>query len=660
MVRLSWRRRRVLWTAAKLEAAIFWKIVMTNPKAPVEDGLIRAMVGPLRHRGPDDEGILAGEGFGLGHCRLAIIDLSDRARQPMANERGSLHLVFNGEIYNYLELKTGLEQKGHRFRSRTDSEVIIHLYEDHGPECLRYLRGMFAFAIYDSEEHTLFAARDRVGKKPLVYAQTGDALLFGSEIKAILEDPCMGLEPDFEALHHYLSYQYVPAPWTAFKGIKKLPPAHYLFYRSGRLEIRPYWRLSFADPLQVKGPGAEADLAEQLLEKFRESVRIRLVSDVPLGAFLSGGVDSSAVVALMSECAGGRVKTFSIGFEDEQYDESSHARDVAKLFETEHTELMVKPDAVSILPKLVWHYNEPFADSSGIPSFYLSELAAGSVRVVLNGDGGDENFAGYLRYRAHALADRLSVIPGPLLRGLCRFGLGLLPGSGGSGVSMSWRLKRFLRQAAAPRTMRNFNWFCTIDDALKKRLYSPAFLERTRTWPSSALMTDSYQSSDAVDFLGKTLDVDIRTYLPGDLLVKMDIAAMAHSLEGRSPLLDHELMELAARIPTACKLKGLRSKHLLKTALKPLLPDRILNRRKMGFGVPIDAWLRGPLREMAHDVLLGKAARERGLFQVETVRHLLEEHGSGREHHHQQIWALLMLELWFRMFIDGEGASCHA
>ncbi len=631
--------------------------ITNDREAPVEERLVRSMAETLDHRGPDDMGTLTGPGFGLGHSRLSIIDLSDRARQPLSSEDGTVHLVFNGEIYNFLELRVELEEKGHRFRSRTDAEVVLHLFEDHGPGCLDRLRGMFAFAVYDEAKHRLFAARDRIGKKPLVYSFDGKELLFGSEIKALLKDPSIKPEPDPEAIHHYLSYQYVPAPWTAFAGIKKLPAGHWLMFESGRLEVRRYWKLSFAEPLPVGGDEGEEEIAGALREKLEEAVRIRLVSDVPIGAFLSGGVDSSAVVAMMRQRMGGAVKTFSIGFEEKRYDETRHAREVAALFETDHVEMTVKPDAAAILPKLVWHYNEPFADSSGIPTFYLSELAAREVKVVLNGDGGDESFAGYDRYRAHAAADKLGFVPAPLLRLLCGCACLLLPGPEGSGKSTLSRMKRFLRQASLAPEQRNFNWFCYIGPGLKEKLYTGDFRAETRGLDEAGLMRDAYRESDAPDFLGRTLDVDIRTYLPYDLLVKVDIATMAHSLEGRSPFLDHELMEFAARIPATLKLKGMRSKHILKNALRSVLPRGILDRPKMGFGVPIDAWLRGELKEMAYDTLTGKAAASRGLFCTEEVRRLLDRHVSGRENLHLQIWALLMLELWFERFIDGRAIT---
>jgi len=614
--------------------------IPADRSAPVGEGLVRAMTRALAHRGPDGEGLAAGPGFGLGHRRLAVIDLSERARQPLANETGTLLLVFNGEIYNFRELRRGLEAEGHAFRSDTDSEVILHLYEEAGERCVERLRGMFAFALYDKERHTLFAARDRVGKKPFLYAEAAGAFYFASEFRALLESGEVAAVPDPEALYHYLSLGYVPAPWTAFRGIRKLPPGHRLRYAGGKVTVEPYWRLSFAGPMRVEGRRGEAAVAEELRERLR-------------GAFLSGGVDSSAVVALMGECAPGRVRTFTMGFEEGEYDETPHARRVAERFGTEHTEAVVRPDAAALLPKLVEHYGEPFADASAVPSFYLSEMTAAHVKVVLNGDGGDELFGGYLRYKAHALAEGAGkVLPPALVRLLCRAGLAFLPRKAGSGVGAAWRIRRLLRHAHLPPARRNFQWSAGIDEDLKAELLAPAFLERAGAAPTWRLMEEGLEASDAPDLLGKILDLDLRTYLPGDLLVKMDIATMAHGLEARSPLLDPELAAFAARLPASLKLKGWTSKYILKKALAPLVPGEVLRRPKQGFGVPIDAWLRGPLLPMLRDLLLSRRAAERGIFKTGAVEDLIAEHASGRENRHAALWTLLVLELWFRRFVD--------
>lgn len=595
--------------------------IASDSRAPVDEGLVRKMVERLRHRGPDDHGTASG----LGHARLSILDLTGAARQPMANEDENLLLVFNGAIYNFEELRANLETRGHRFRSSSDSEVVLHLYEEHGVRCLDRLRGMFAFAIYDRRNHTLFAARDRVGKKPLLYAQTNDALVFASEFRALLADPAIETEPDPEAIDVYLSYQYIPAPLTAYKGIRKLPPAHYMLYSNGKLDLRRYWRLNRVESVDAT--------EEALREKLEEAVRIRLKSDVPLGVLLSGGLDSSAVAAYARRHVPGRLKTFSIGFEEPAYNESIYAKAVAEHLDTDHTDFTVKPDAVSIVPELVRHYGEPFADSSAIPCFHLARLASQEVKVVLGGDGGDESFAGYDRYRAMAAADRLCFFSSAATRllgkGITRLAK---PGS---------KVDRFFRHAAEPPVQRYFHWICYVDDALKEKLYTGDFKAHRPGW---SRLTEAYRTSNALD---RILDVDLETYLPGDLLVKMDIALMAHGLEGRSPFLDHELMEFAASIPSHQKLKRFRTKHILKEAMKPLLPDRIVNRRKKGFGVPIDLWLRNELKEMVYDVLTGPRASQRGWFNINEVRSLLDAHMTGRLNLHREIWALLMLELWF-------------
>jgi asparagine synthase (glutamine-hydrolysing) len=624
--------------------------IMIDPGAPVEEGLIEEMLKVLRHRGPDDTGTASGPGFGLGHARLAILDLTDRARQPLLNEDETLHLVFNGAIYNFQELRADLEANGHRFRSRTDAEVILHLYEELGTECLSRLRGMFAFAVYDRNRHTLFAGRDRLGQKPLVYALHDEALIFASEIKAILKDRSIEAAADMKALDHYLSLGYVPAPRTAFQGIEKLMPGHYLLLRDGRLEKRSYWRLSFRGH-DFEPEQKEADLADELEARLDEAVRIRLKSDVPLGALMSGGLDSGAVAALMSRHVEGAIKTFSIGFEARRYDESMYSRALSLHLGTDHSERVAPPIAASLLPRIVWHYNEPFADSSCVPCFHLAKLASESVKVVLNGDGGDESFAGYDRYGAQALAGCLDYLPRALVRAGCGIGTALTNMASRRSRGAA-RLARFLAHAPDAPVSRYFAWIGCVSEAIKDRLCTAEFRKAAINTPPSAILARAYQASHAPDPVGKTLETDLCTYLPNDLLVKMDVAAMAYGLEARSPFLDHELVEFAAAIPLRMKLKWFRSKHILKRAVQRLVPDYVIQRKKKGFGAPIDAWLRSNLKEMAFDVLTGPRARSRGIFDSGEVKKLLDMHVSGRENRHHEIWALLMLELWFRQFID--------
>jgi asparagine synthase (glutamine-hydrolysing) len=620
--------------------------VYADPERRVDPALLRRMSAVLAHRGPDDEGIHADGPAGLAARRLAIIDLSPAAHQPMGTPDGRFWIAFNGEVYNFQALRADLERQGVPLRSRGDTEVVLALYAREGPACLARLRGMFAFAIWDRAERTLFAARDRLGKKPLVYYHDAERFVFASEPKAACEDPEVPRAADPEAIHHYLTYGYVPAPWSAFRGFRKLPPAHYLLVRDGRLSLHRYWTLRYTP----KRAGQAAALAEELVARLEEAVRLRLISDVPVGALLSGGVDSSAVVALMRRAAAGPVRTFSIGFDRPDYDETAYARLVARHFETEHHELVVKPDAAAAVPRLVWHYNEPYADSSALPSLALCEMARGFVTVALNGDGGDEAFLGYERYLATKLTGWIDRVPRVLRDGLRRASH-LLPT--GTPRSPSYRARRLAEALTLDPVRRYAAWITCFGDERKRELYTPDLGRALGGLDSLALLDQAYARSDAPAFVERTAHADVQLYLPDDLLVKMDIASMAHSLEVRSPFLDHEVVEFAASLPPELKLRGRTTKYLLKRAMRGTLPAAILTRRKMGFGVPIDHWLRHELRDMAYDLLLDARARQRGYFRPEVVRRYLDEHVAGRAHHHARLWALLVLEQWHRTFLDG-------
>ncbi len=585
--------------------------------------------------------------LGLGHRRLAIIDLSPAGRQPMSTQDGQLWITYNGEVYNFRELKADLERRGRRFRSQTDTEVILAAYQEFGVECLAHFRGMFAFAIWDSSAHALFLARDRLGKKPLYYWLDGDGIAFASEPKAFLADPGFKAEPNLEAISHYLTYQYVPSPLAAFQGVQKLPPAHYLLVKDGKVFVERYWKLRYGQKRQL----TEDEACEELRARLREAVKLRLVSDVPLGAFLSGGIDSGTIVALMAELSDSSVKTFSIGFEEKEYDELPYARMVAQRYGTDHHEFVVRPQAIEILPQLVWHYNEPYADSSAIPTYYVAQLTRQHVTVALNGDGGDENFAGYDRYVANVMASRFDRIPRPLRSSLERLAWAI-PGAPNSRTLRS-RSKRFFEALTEPKERRYARWVTHFYPALKAELCTEEFLRVVGTRDSVELLVDAYGASDALNFIDATLDVDVNTYLPDDLLVKVDIATMAQGLEGRSPLLDHQLMEFCASLPSHMKLRGRTKKYIFKRAVRGLLPRPIIERPKMGFGVPLDRWFRQDLREMAYDLLLSPRAAERGYFRTAVVRRLLDEHVWGVRAWHYQLWNLLMLELWHRTFIDG-------
>jgi asparagine synthase (glutamine-hydrolysing) len=615
-------------------------------RQPVDPALLQRMCESIVHRGPDSRGTHLDGGVGLGVQRLAVIDV-EHGDQPIYTEDRGTVLVLNGEIYNYLELREELLARGHTFRTASDTETIIHLYEELGPRCVERLRGMFAFAIWDGRRRRLMLARDRVGKKPLFYRATASALWFASEPRAILLDPEVPRDLDRIALDSYLRFQYVPQPRSAFTGIGKLPPGHVLLWEGGDADISRYWSLSYGQQDHV----SPAEASEIVRGELLEATRLRLRSDVPLGAFLSGGVDSSAVVAAMARQSSARVRTFSIGFDVARFDETAYARQVAERYDTDHHEFRVAPDAISVLPRLVWHYGEPFADSSALPSFYLAELTRRHVTVALNGDGGDESFAGYLRYLAAANIHRLQRLPMTLRRGIA-IGARRL-GPGGEPGAFRSRATRALGTLDRPGWRRYDTWVSYFTRADLDALYTREFAASLPAAPpADSLIADPWRRSDARSIVGTMLDVDVQTYLPGDLLVKMDIATMAHSLEVRSPLLDHVLMERVARLPDTLKLRGRTPKALLKEAVRPWLPEAVIDRPKMGFGVPIANWLRGRLAELPHEVLLDRRAQERGIFRPDRVRSLIAEHRSARADHSPKLWALLMLELWFRTYVD--------
>lgn len=614
----------------------------------VQKVLIERMNHILRHRGPDDSGVMVKGRVGLGQARLSIIDLSPLGHQPMCNEDGTVWITFNGEIYNFPELREELLRKGHKFNSKTDTETVIHLWEELGPACLKSLQGMFAFALWDERQQLLFLARDRMGKKPLFYADLADRFLFGSEVKAILQDEDLEVTPNPEALHYYLTYQSVPSPYSAFKGIKKLPAAHYLTVKDGVVDVQRYWYLSYKEKRNMVGETALRDLQEEIIDRLREAIRIRLMSDVPLGAFLSGGIDSSIVVALMAGLMDKPVKTFSIGFKEDDYNELPYARKIAEQYQTDHHEFIVTPDAKAILPELVWYHNEPFADSSAIPTYYVSKLARQFVTVVLTGDAGDENFAGYSRYQLVHNSTQGVLNSRNLLRLLKSIpDLKFFNQSKQSGIKNLQRLINL-----TPQKLLYYQNITHFSEYYQRQLYSPAFLEQQAGNSAVDIMLNKYQQSDARDFLDATMFVDLNFYLPDTLMTKSDIGGMTHSLEARMPMLDHQFVEFAATIPSELKLKdGKISKYIFKKAVEPYLPQEVIYRKKMGFGVPIDHWFRNDLKDMAYDVLLSQRAIERGYFRKDYIQSLLDRHQSG-ENWQYLIWNLLMLEMWHLMFID--------
>jgi asparagine synthase (glutamine-hydrolysing) len=606
---------------------------------PVNRRVLEEMGRRLRHRGPDDNGIYAEGPVGLVHQRLSIVDLSPAGHQPMSNEDGTVWIVFNGEIYNFQELRENLKGE-HTFRSCTDTEVILHLYEELGLNCVSKLRGMFAFAMWDVPRRRLLLARDRVGKKPLFYSVNEQGISFASEIKALLtETTSRDIDP--LAIHHYLTFQYVPAPRTIFRDIRKLKPGHLLVYEEGKATESAYWTLHF-EPKTHRG---EAECVERFRALLEESVRLRMISDVPLGAFLSGGVDSSTVVAIMSRLSSQPVRTFSIGFKEEAFNELDYARQVAARFHTEHHEFIVEPDAIDILSTLVRVYDEPFADSSAIPTYYVSQLSRQFVTVALNGDGGDELLAGYGRY-ALAATDRLA---DRWLSGPARARLGALVAGLPAGLG---RIRNRLERVLAPFSRAYLSRICYFSPAEKQALYSPEFAGLVRSEDSYDLLLRWFEAAQASDLLDQLLSVDTGSYLPDDLLVKVDRATMAHSLEGRSPLLDHHLLEFAATLPVGMKVRNGTSKYLMKRAMRGLLPDAVLDRPKMGFGVPIDQWFRGKCRDYIRDVLLSAKARARGYFSSRAVEKVIDAHQRMEGNFGYRLYALLMLEQWHHEYHD--------
>jgi asparagine synthase (glutamine-hydrolysing) len=614
----------------------------------VDPSLLHAMNRVLAHRGPDDSGIFHDGAIGLAHRRLSIIDLSPGGHQPMASADGTLWITYNGEVYNFRELRQELEAHGVRFRSQSDTEVILALWQREGVACVERLNGMFAFALWDARRRRLTLVRDRVGKKPLHYYVDGEKALFASEPKGIFVDPEVPAEADLDAIHRYLTFGYVPAPRSAFRGVRKVPPAHYVEIGEDGVRVARYWRLRYRPTRHL----SEADACAELVARLRVAVQRRLVSDVPLGAFLSGGVDSSTVVALMSGLTDRPVKTFSIGFEEERYNELPYARLLAARYGTDHHEFVVKPDAVAVLPEIVWHYNEPFADSSAIPTYYLAELARRHVTVALNGDAGDENFAGYQRYRIHQLTSRWDRLPGLLAWGI-GVGVRTLPADGDP-TRLLRRIQNFWADKHVEARRRYGRWMTILPEVVKQEVYSSEFRAAVEGVDPMDDLLRAYALADTPDLLDATLAADVATYLPDDLLVKVDIASMAHGLEARSPFIDHEFMEFAATLPSSLKLRGAEKKYIFKRAVRDLVPAAVLDRPKQGFGVPISAWLRGPLRELVHDTLFSRASRARGLFDVRALERMVHDH----DHHpavgdrHVQLWALLMLELWYARFID--------
>ena len=620
--------------------------IVRNDGKAIDEQLLSRMCEAIRHRGPDEDGFYVNGSVGLAMRRLAIIDLKG-GQQPIHNQDRSSWIVFNGEIYNYLELREKLEKLGHIFYTNSDTEAIVHAYDQFGADCPNHLRGMFAFAIWNERTQELFLARDRVGKKPLLYAEVNGKLIFGSEFSALLLHPDISRDIEPEALDYYLSFMCIPAPLTAYRAIRKLEPGHWLRWRNGNIETQRYWQPDFTKKIDI----GEEEAGERTIEILREAVRVRLMSEVPLGAFLSGGIDSSAVVALMSQESTERVKTFSIGFDEQDFSELHHARRVAEHVGADHHEFIVRPDAVEVLPLLVEHYGEPYADSSAVPTYYVAKETRKHVTVALNGDGGDESFAGYERYAAMGITEKYRKVPSLLRESLIRRAVDLIP----TDATKRSRIKsaqRLLAVVDRPKTGRYMHWMSTFNDETKQPLYTDSFRQQIMSADATGILETWFKRANGIGVVDAMLLTDQMTYLPNDLLVKVDIATMAVSLEARSPFLDHHVIEFAASLPQNLKLRGLTGKYLLKKVLRKLLPSENLDRRKMGFGVPVGHWFRGKMQPFLREVLLSEKALGRGLFKPEAVKQLVELHTRAERDYSAQLWTLLMLELWFNRFID--------
>ena len=616
--------------------------------AVVDPLLLQSMTDAVVHRGPDACGYYQAPGIGLGHRRLRIIDLVS-GDQPLANEDGTIQVVFNGEIYNFEELRLTLEARGHIFRTRTDTEVIVHGYEEWGDRVIEKFRGMFAFALWDERRRRLLLARDRVGVKPLHYAALTDSIVFGSEIKSLLQDPAVPRDWSAEAIDAYLTLLYIPAPATVFRAIKKLPPAHYLVAEDGAITVRSYWDLEFGDKSdqRLHRDGTEEHHLRDIDQALREAVRLRLISDVALGAFLSGGIDSSAVVLYMMETSDAPVVTTSVGFTQATFNELEHAEAVARHLDCVFHPQLASPQIESLLPTLAWHFDEPFADSSAVPTYYVSAAARSLVTVALSGDGGDELWAGYARHRVQWWRTRAR----NALRGAAP-----LAAVAARALPLGVKGARVLRSLdVAPD-----EWYAAqhayglFEPADKRALYTGDFAAAVRDADPFAPFREAWGRCSSPDPVDRAMYVDFKTYLPDDIMTKVDRMSMAVSLEAREPLLDHKLLERAAAVPSSLKLKNGTSKYLLRRLLERRLPRSILERKKQGFAAPIGHWLRGPLAEMTSELLADGRLAGRGLLRQAEVDRLWQEHRAGRGHHDHRLWQLVMLELWFRRFVDHE------
>jgi len=620
--------------------------VSSNPDRLVDEIVLRRMAQVLYHRGPDDEGYYVDEHARLGIRRLSIIDLFT-GQQPITNEDSTLWLVFNGEIYNYRELRRQLEDRGHVFASTSDSEVIVHAYEEFGERCVNYFNGMFAFAVWDASRRRLLLARDRLGIKPLYYWASSDQIVFGSELKAMIAHPNVPRDIDLVALDRFLTLEYIPAPRTILEGVCKLPPGHWLIFQDGEFKIEQYWDVAFQEV-----PEGEATCEAMLADLIGDAVRLQLVSDVPLGVFLSGGIDSSTVVAFMSQASTAAVQTFSIGFDDATYNELPYARAVAVHFSTDHHEEVLQPDIAELVECLVGHLDEPLGDFSIFPTYLVSKLASSSVKVVLCGDGGDELFGGYDTYVAQQFYRFYHWLPTSLRRKALPALMKWVPPQPAKKGLIN-KVKRFVEGGALPASLQHTRWMMFMSDHDRARLYRRALRDSLNGCTTASLLESYFQQVSQVNPLAQQQYVDMKTYLVDDILTKVDRMTMAASIEARVPLLDHRIVEFALNLPTHMKLRRGRTKVILRRAMGDRLPEIVLNKPKQGFSIPLKHWLRGPLRPLMMDLLSTDCVRRRGYFEPQTVVRWVSEHLDGRANHSHRLWALMVFELWHQQVLDG-------
>jgi asparagine synthase (glutamine-hydrolysing) len=619
--------------------------IITRELNRIEPTILQQMCQTLTHRGPDDEGYYIDAGIGLAMRRLSVIDLTT-GQQPISNETGSVWLIFNGEIYNYCQLRADLLQRGHVFETKSDSEVIVHAYETYGDRFLDYLNGMFAIAIWDTDRHRLLLARDRLGIKPLYYWATNNQIIFGSELKALLAHPEVPRQIDPTALDHLLTLEYIPSPRTIIKGISKLQPGHYLVWQDGRYQITPYWHI----PADFNAPRKETDYIEQLEELIDDAVRLQLVSDVPIGAFLSGGIDSSTIVAAMDQATSEKVRTFSIGFEDDTYNELPYARQVAAHFGTIHEEAVLNPDIVDMAEKLIGHLDEPLADFSIFPTYLVSQLARQQVTVALSGDGGDELFGGYDTYIAQKFDRLYGRLPTSMRHQLLPNLFNRLPPQPAKKGLIN-KAKRFIEGGMLPAQLQHTRWMIFLNEAEKNDLYRPGLRECVNG-DSAAMLLRHFQETTSRDWLAQQQYVDIKTYLADNILTKVDRMSMAVSLETRVPLLDHRIVEFALNLPPHLKIHRGQTKVILRRAMAGRLPKAILNKPKQGFSIPLKHWLRGSLRPMMIDLLTPDRIRKREYFDPRTVQRWVTEHLEGQANHSHHLWPLMIFELWQQQTLD--------